>query len=210
MQMLMAELFILEKMTMEILLNAIVHKDYSSCNPIQISVYEDKIYIWNDGEMPEDLDSTDKLFMKHSSKPYNPKLANVFFVSGMIEAWGRGFEKIKEACAKYDGPLPEYDIKKAGIMVLCRACDKYLKSLNGMEDLYLGQNDQDNEQDVTKMIFDFCKQPHSAKEIMDYIKISDRSFFRRHYLNPMIKIGQLKMTIPDKPKSGNQKYYAGN
>ena len=27
----------------EILLNAIVHKDYSSCNPIQISVYEDKI-----------------------------------------------------------------------------------------------------------------------------------------------------------------------
>ena len=52
----------------EILLNAIVHKDYSSCNPIQISVYEDKIYIWNDGEMPPNLDSTDKLFMKHSSK----------------------------------------------------------------------------------------------------------------------------------------------
>ena len=35
----------------EILLNAIVHKDYSSCNPIQISVYEDKIYIWNYGIM---------------------------------------------------------------------------------------------------------------------------------------------------------------
>ena len=51
----------------EILLNAVVHKDYSSCNPIQISVYEDKIYIWNDGEMPPNLDSTDKLFMKHSS-----------------------------------------------------------------------------------------------------------------------------------------------
>lgn len=92
----------------EILLNAIVHKDYSSYNPIQISVYEDKIYIWNDGGMPPNLDSTDKLFMKHSSKPYNPKLANVFFKSGMIEAWGRGFEKIREACALYDGPLPEY------------------------------------------------------------------------------------------------------
>ena len=62
----------------EILLNAIVHKDYSSCNPIQISVYEDKIYVWNDGEMPSGLDSADKLFMKHSSKPYNPKLAGVF------------------------------------------------------------------------------------------------------------------------------------
>ena len=111
----------------EILLNAIVHKDYSSCNPIQISVYEDKIYIWNDGEMPPNLDSTDKLFMKHSSKPYNPKLANIFFKSGMIEAWGRGFEKIREACVLYDGPLPEYEINEAGIMVLCKACNRYLE-----------------------------------------------------------------------------------
>ena len=28
-------------------LNAVVHKDYIACNPISISVYEDKIYIWN-------------------------------------------------------------------------------------------------------------------------------------------------------------------
>ncbi len=188
----------------EILLNAIAHKDYSSCNLIQISVYEDKIYIWNDGEMPGDLDSTDKLFAKHSSKPYNPKLANVFFMSGMIEAWGRGFEKIKEACAKYDGPLPEYNISASGVMVLCKACDKYLRLLNDGNDVHLGQSDQD----MTKMIIIFCKEPHSAKEIMDYIKINGRSFFRRHYLNPMIKMGQLKMTIPDKPKSGNQKYYS--
>lgn len=117
----------------EILINAIVHKDYSSCNPIQISVYEDKIYIWNDGQMPPNLDSTDKLFMKHSSKPYNPKLANVFFKSGMIEAWGRGFEKIKEACGLYDGPLPEYEINKAGIMVLCKACNMYLDLLFAKE-----------------------------------------------------------------------------
>lgn len=102
----------------EILLNAVVHKDYRACNPIQISVYEDKIYIWNDGEMPSGLDSTEKLFEKHSSKPYNPKLANVFFKSGMIEAWGRGFEKIKEACEKDDGRLPEYNISASGIMAI--------------------------------------------------------------------------------------------
>ena len=79
--------------------------------------------------MPPNLDSTDKLFMKHSSKPFNPKLANVFFKSGMIEAWGRGFEKIREACALYDGPLPEYEINEAGIMVLCKACDRYLEPI---------------------------------------------------------------------------------
>ena len=74
--------------------------------------------------------------------------------------------------------------------------------------LHLGHFDQDSDQDMTKIILAFCKEPHSAKKIIDYIKIADRSFFRRHYLNPMIKSGQIKMTIPDKPKSGNQKYYA--
>lgn len=131
----------------EILLNAVVHKDYSACNPIQISVYGDKIYIWNDGEMPSELDSMEKLFEKHSSKPYNPKLANVFFKSGMIAAWGRGFDKIKEACAKYDGRLPEYNISASGIMVLCKACDKYLELLNDKDDLHLDQSDQDHDQD---------------------------------------------------------------
>ena len=136
----------------EILLNAVVHKDYSACNPIQISVYEDKIYIWNDGEMPSELDSTEKLFEKHSSKPYNPRLANVFFKSGMIEAWGRGFDKIKEACAKYDGRLPEYNISVSGIMVLCKVCDKYLELLNDKEDLHLGQSDQDYDQDDNRIL----------------------------------------------------------
>ena len=39
----------------EILLNAINHKDYSTGIPIQISIYEDKIYVWNDGKWPENL-----------------------------------------------------------------------------------------------------------------------------------------------------------
>ena len=195
----------------EILLNAIVHKDYSSCNPIQISVYEDKIYIWNDGEMPPNLDSTDKLFMKHSSKPYNPKLANIFFKSGMIEAWGRGFEKIKEACGLYDGPLPEYEINESGIMVLCKACDRYLALLrdDGQRHGQIDQdNDQDIDQDIMEQILVFCKEPKTSKEIIEYFGFANRLYFKRHYLDEMLERGQLKMTIPEKPTSKNQKYYS--
>jgi len=39
----------------EALLNAVVHKDYSSGNPVQISVYEDKIIFWNAGRLPDEL-----------------------------------------------------------------------------------------------------------------------------------------------------------
>lgn len=60
--------------------------------------------------MPPNLNSTEKLVMKHFSKPFNPKLAEVFFKSDMIEAWGRIFEKIREACALYDIYEKSYDV----------------------------------------------------------------------------------------------------
>ena len=186
----------------EILLNAIVHKDYSSCNPIQISVYEDKIYIWNDGQMPPNLNSTDKLFMKHSSKPYNPKLANVFFKSGMIEAWGRGFEKIKEACGLYDGPLPEYEINEAGIMVLCKACNKYLRLLaaKGKADSIIS-----DERIMSEKMSELKKEP--IVKIVNYLKdnkeittakgveLTGKSEAQvRRYLKALCNLGIIKST----------------
>jgi len=79
--------------------------------------------------MPKNLDSVEKLFGKHSSDPFNPKLAQVFFKSGLIEAWGRGFDKIKAGCEEYGGELPGYDLSANGAMVLCKACPEYLKLL---------------------------------------------------------------------------------
>ncbi len=46
--------------------------------------------------MSENLSSTEKLFQKYLSKPYNPRLASIFIKSGMIEAWGRVFEKYEK------------------------------------------------------------------------------------------------------------------
>ena len=169
--------------------------------------HEDKIYIWNDGEMPANLDSTDKLFMKHSSKPYNPKLANIFFKSGMIEAWGRGFDKIKEACQLYDGPLPEYEINESGIMVMCKACDRYLKLLNN-DRQQLNHYPNQVGQDMNKLIVEFCKEPKSAQEIMNEFGFKSRTSFKRNYLTNMLKNGELNMTIPEKPSSKNQKYFS--
>ena len=91
----------------EAILNAISHKDYAFGYPIQISVYEDKIMIWNEGKLPENW-TVDKLFRKHSSKPFNPDIANAFFRAGYIEAWGRGTIKIVEQSRKHGLPTPEF------------------------------------------------------------------------------------------------------
>ena len=127
----------------------------------------------------------------------------------MIEAWGRGFDKIKEACAKYNGRLPEYNISASGIMVLCKACDKYLELLN--DEIHPIQSDQDHDQDghdVVMMILDFCKEARSIPEIMEQFGFDSRTSFRRKYLNTLVKEGRLKMTLPDKPKSKHQKYFS--
>ena len=91
------------------------------------------------------------------------------------------------------------------IMVLCQACDRYLKLLDNYD--YLGHNDQDSDQDMKNKIIEFCRIPKSASEILKEFNL-ERSYFRRHYLDRMLKIGELKRTEPDKPKSKNQKYYS--
>ena len=77
----------------ESLLNAIINKDYTSGYPIQISVYPDHLSVWNYGHLPEGW-PVGRLFVKHPSMPFNPSLANVFFRSGDIESWGRGYRRI--------------------------------------------------------------------------------------------------------------------
>ena len=113
----------------EVILNAICHKLYESGNPIQISVYEDKIIVFNQGYWPEDIKLKDVYSKKHSSYPHNPNISRVFFNSGEIEAYGSGFEKIKIACDKANAPYPELEITPNGVTIVIKACDLYLKLL---------------------------------------------------------------------------------
>lgn len=98
----------------EALLNAIAHKDYSGGVPIQISVYKDKIMIWNEGQLPEDW-TIETLIAKHFSKPYNPDIAMAFYRSGYIESWGRGITKMTDLCVEAGLPKPTFYYKSSGI-----------------------------------------------------------------------------------------------
>ena len=99
----------------EVILNAIVHRDYMGA-PIQISVYNDKLMVWNEGSLPDDLTIED-LKKKHSSRPHNPILAGTFFKGGLIEAWGRGTIKIINECKKAGLPEPIIESASGGISI---------------------------------------------------------------------------------------------
>ena len=115
----------------EAILNALAHKDYSIGVPTQISVYDDKLMIWNYGQLPMDW-TIKNLMQKHSSIPFNPDISNAFFRAGYIEAWGRGTIKIIEQCKEHGLPKPEFKNTGKDIWVIFRKDiyhKEYLKKL---------------------------------------------------------------------------------
>ena len=52
----------------------------------------------------------------------------------------------------------------------------------------------------------FCAIPRTAKEIMDHIGYYNNSKNMTTYVRPLLEMGYLEMTEPDKPQSKNQKY----
>jgi ATP-dependent DNA helicase RecG len=117
------------------ILNAIVHKDYSSTWAF-LRVYDDKLEIWNPGPLPEEL-TVQKLRGRHSSYPRNPHIAKVFFMAGYIEAWGRGTTNMIHECVASGLPEPLLEEDQGGVRVT------FLKDIYTEENLrQLGLSDR--------------------------------------------------------------------
>ena len=101
----------------EALLNACINKDYAEPSPIQIRVYENKMEIVNGGVLPDGW-TVETLLSSHRSFPYNPDIANTFFRSGEIEAWGRGIERIITDCKNDGFSTPEFRYDASGIWTI--------------------------------------------------------------------------------------------
>ena len=84
--------FVPEEALREALLNALCHKQYQSGVPIQISVYEDKLYIANCGCLPENW-TLENLMSKHASSPYNPNIAMCSIWRALLRAGAGALRK---------------------------------------------------------------------------------------------------------------------
>ncbi|MBD5553986.1 MAG: winged helix-turn-helix transcriptional regulator [Roseburia sp.] len=61
--------------------------------------------------------TAETLLGAHTSKPYNPDIARVFYRASYIESWGRGIQKICDACKSLGTKEPEYIVHGEDIMV---------------------------------------------------------------------------------------------
>ena len=100
----------------EAVYNALIHCNWADNNPIQIRIEDDAMYISNSSLLPFGW-TAQTLLETHSSKPFNPDIARVFYRAGYIESWGRGIQKICDACKNLGADEPVYIVHGEDIMV---------------------------------------------------------------------------------------------
>ena len=96
-----------EEAIREVLLNSLVHRDYSFSASTLVSVYDNRIEFVSVGGLPAGIGLAD--IMLGLSVCRNPKLAAVFYRLELIEAYGTGMPKILNAYAG-SGLVPRIDV----------------------------------------------------------------------------------------------------
>lgn len=197
----------------EVVLNALLHRDYAVGAPIQIRVYEDRLTLWNPAVLPEGWTS-ETLRRRHVSHPFNPEIANVFFRAGEIEAWGRGIERIFGACRDEGVPEPLLTYEGNDFSIEFAFAETYLNLIAGDRHTAHRRTRREVTDPVADLVADPVDQvlqalangPAAPSAIQARVGLKHRPTFRANYLRPALAQGLITMTIPGKPSSRLQRY----
>lgn len=207
----------------EIICNAIMHRDYTGTF-IQMRVWDDMVELWNPGKLPQDF-TVQTLMQKHESMPRNPLIAKVFFLMGLIENWGRGYEKIhEEFVVKSHLQMPVFEEVRGGFMATIKRevfqdvqygkfapkeqHDDPQNPAGGHDRGHDRGHDEGHDANaVHRLVMVIGTQTLQRQEIMGKLGIRSRDKFRENYKEPAMSGGYIDLAIPDKPKSKNQAYY---
>ena len=129
-------------------------------------------------------------------------ITSILYYPKDTENFGTGLKQISNACNEAECRF-EFKILKSGFVVVFYR-DESITAQDAIQDTV-----QDAIQDgstVRQTILRLCEQPRSREEVMAACGLKNRAHFTSSYLRPMLQTGQIKMTIPDKPSSKNQKY----
>jgi len=190
----------------ELVSNILVHREYSKGFLAKIVVENDRLYAenWNRSNRYGRIDPDN-----FTPDAKNPLLAWFFVNIGRADWMGSGIRNLYKYTQIYSGGEPELiedDVFKTIIPFKSDANDTdYLRG-----DLRTGaaqvSTQVDTQDERLSMLLEYCSAPRSRYEMQRNYGISNREYFRKTVIKPLLESGQLRMTIPDKPKSRNQKY----
>lgn len=101
----------------EVLLNAVMHRDYSQPGGhVAIAVFDDRVEIRSTGGLPAGI-TAEELSGPHPSVLRNPLIAETFHRTGAVEVWGRGTNRVIEECLRYGVDAPSFEEQGGTVVV---------------------------------------------------------------------------------------------
>jgi len=91
----------------EAIVNAIAHRDYTSAGAVQVSVFADRVEVWNPGNLPPPL-TPESLRHPHGSIARNPRICEALFLARYIEKYGTDNLMMIHESLSHDLPEPDF------------------------------------------------------------------------------------------------------
>lgn len=187
------------KAVREAVLNALMHRDYSIHTegaPVRIVMYSDRIEITNEGGLYGRI-TVDGLGKVHADTR-NQTLTHILEVQKTAENRYSGIPTIYYEMKRMRLCKPEFTNRRGAFTVTLK---------NGVLNEY-EQNDFTTEKmSTTDSLIDFCKTPRTRAELAEFLG-KTQYYVMSKIVMPLVESGEMKMTLPDKPKSKDQKYYS--
>ncbi|MDR2855070.1 MAG: putative DNA binding domain-containing protein, partial [Methanomicrobiales archaeon] len=101
----------------EALINSFCHRDYSILQNNEISIYKNRVEIYNAGTFPHGLTPHDFIEGSERSIKRNPQLAQMLYYSKDVETFGTGLRRIANVC-KNAGVRVDFQMLKTGFVVV--------------------------------------------------------------------------------------------
>ena len=172
----------------ELIVNALVHKDYSIQEPTRVAIFPDHIEISSMGLLPKGWKLED-LMIEHRSSRRNRTLANVFHDAGYVEKWGQGIEKVCEVCKANGNPPPKFSIVTGSLEATIPIRESKVKP-SVIVDTPLEGLDYD----IVKLM---SSNPSiSIPRIAEELKVTERTIYR--HTSKLVKRGVIKREGSDR------------
>lgn len=176
------------KAVREAILNALVHRDYSIHTenvPVRIEMYRDRMEIINSGGLYGriSIDAPGKV----RPETRNAALANMLELLNVTENRYSGIPTMRSEFANAGLPAPLFSVVHGEFKVIMK---------NGLFSETMP---------VADSLLEFCATARTRAEIVAYVGKS-KNYVMSKIVNPLVESGKLKMTMPEKPKSPNQKF----
>jgi predicted HTH transcriptional regulator len=199
-----------QEVVAEAIVNAIVHRDYTSNASVQVMLFKDRLEVWNPGLLPPSL-TLEKLRGPHPSVPHNPLLAEPMYLAKYIERMGTGIRDMIRRCRDAGLSEPEIRIDGGSFVLTIRRPATGSATHPGQD------QDQDEQLEsrlesrlesalAAKVLLVLREQSLGKVAIAPLLGHKTVSGELHKQVRRLVDAGYIEPTIPDKPTSSKQRY----